>query len=81
MKRTQDMPSSEHLLAHVHQIRDRVPTIADEFVQLRRNERDGFCPIQAETTSQAALCERAEGREDELVLRSAIVVRLSLPAL
>jgi len=66
------MPPSEHLLPHVHQIRDRVPPIADELVQLRRNERDGFSPIQAETTRQAALGERAQREEHELVLSSAL---------
>jgi hypothetical protein len=63
------MAPPQHLLAEIHQLRDRVPPIPDILLNLAGDETDGFRAVQDQSPGQAPLRKLADGRDEELVLR------------
>ena len=65
---THHMPSTQHLLSHVHELGNTVSTISDVLLELARDKGDCFGAVKDETSSETSLGELAETGEDELVL-------------
>jgi hypothetical protein len=59
---TNDMSSSQELLAKIHEIRNTVISIPDEFVKLKSDECDRLWPVQAEPSSKPLLSELTKCR-------------------
>lgn len=62
------MSPAQHLLPHIHELRDRVTSISNEFLQLGGDESNSLSTVENKASSKTTLSKSAQSREDEFVL-------------
>lgn len=52
------MPPPQHFFPKLHQLSDRMPSIADEFLKLGGDKRNGLCLVELEATGETFLSKK-----------------------